>query len=439
MCKIFNFLNFYRILCKFLQLDFETKNQNFENSNKIFGNSKCLIFSLNVINLTILFVFISVDLYKWSFDIERFATLVVVLAMIIRSVANYIVLFSSQAKIKTIYENLPKAYTKYEKKSFNVIKRLKYSRIPSLSGFFISLIAWAEKVFTFKLTEYRQNVIQTDFKIFRASKFLSTVYDIWPFIAIATASLIIIVYESVLYELMIKLNIEFRKLKFLIDEIFENFEENYKNSSQIIILNEFKSKIAKHFENTSKSSPRPGILKHPETSKHQTIKSTVPSRISFDINNNPKIHKHIHKIVDRHVKLLDIRNQIEEVFSCPCLVNLLTGLACLCMEEFCSLIIENLKIRIALALTGITQILVMFIQCHYSQELKDVSSKIADSLYDCKWEDVEDLKARKNLMMILMRSQKSKTLTCWKFVENSFELFGSVKDSCIIIQDYFDV
>lgn len=93
------------------------------------------------------------------------------------------------------------------------------------------------------------------------------------------------------------------------------------------------------------------------------------------------------------------------------------------------MITDNLVTKIVFFGVVASQLVISFIQCFYCQRLKDASLEIADAVYSCNWQDVEDVKVKKHLLMILMRSQKSKTLTCWKFVENSFELFGSVSDT----------
>jgi len=133
------------------------------------------------------------------------------------------------------------------------------------------------------------------------------------------------------------------------------------------------------------------------------------------------------KIIKRHVQLLDIRDELEDIFGPIFLLNLICGSLCLCFEEFHSIITESLSQKIVLFIMGITQCLAIFVQCYYCQQLKDASLSISEAVYDCKWEEIEDVKVKKHLLMILMRSQKSKTLTCWKFAENSFELFGSVR------------
>jgi hypothetical protein len=69
----------------------------------------------------------------------------------------------------------------------------------------------------------------------------------------------------------------------------------------------------------------------------------------------------------------------------------------------------------------------MRLQCDYGQMLKDASLSVADGIYESGWENLEDEKLKKMLMMIIMRSQKSSALTAMKFNEINLEQFAKVK------------
>ena len=69
----------------------------------------------------------------------------------------------------------------------------------------------------------------------------------------------------------------------------------------------------------------------------------------------------------------------------------------------------------------------MRLQCDYGQMLKDVSLSVADGIYESGWENLDDEKLKKMLMMIIMRSQVRSNLKAFGFVVIDKEQFSKVR------------
>jgi len=408
---------------KFFQLELIEKNPKNpkswkENFEKVW---KFVIFGFLVTNMMAFIVTLFLDFYTFPLTAERASLMFVVLVATFRSYVNYLILFTNQNKIKKVIKNLPEFHPLDEEIEFKITKKLKNSRFPSLIGFVFTFLPWIQKFVTLSLTAYRKELIGFEFEFIKNNWFLLGIYNLWPCLVIQMAAGIVIVYESLLYGILILLTVEFQKLKAKVDELkmeihkISNHTQGLKCSRVLEIIQGLGMPgSARDLTNTDfnlKTSCLPKTLKNPQN---------LPKK-------STEVLRKIHKIIDRQVEFFNIQDQLEAIFSPLCLSNLIFGSICLCMEELCSLIVQDVFLKAVLASVVLTQTSYFYIQCSYCQQLKDASLSISDAIYDCKWEEIEDVKVKMHLLMILMRSQRSKTLTCWKFAENSFELFGSVR------------
>jgi 7tm Odorant receptor len=64
--------------------------------------------------------------------------------------------------------------------------------------------------------------------------------------------------------------------------------------------------------------------------------------------------------------------------------------------------------------------------CFYGQMLLDASEKIHMEVFDCGWEGFEDVRLKKMIQFMLMRSQKPQKLTFMGFSDINVEQFRGV-------------
>lgn len=57
-----------------------------------------------------------------------------------------------------------------------------------------------------------------------------------------------------------------------------------------------------------------------------------------------------------------------------------------------------------------------FLLCAFGQDLIDSSLAVSDAVFESDWNNFEDVKLKKSLMMIMIRAQKPMRLTAMNFV-----------------------
>ena len=346
---------------------------------------------------------IIVEYLKPTLTFERMSDISILIVLCVRGHINYFVILKNQEKIQKIIQSLPGFYPLEEQEEFQVNQRLKHTRIPSIIASIVPIIDWIRKVSLGSPADYRKMIFSTDFKIFSSNEFLYAIYNLWPLIVIQVGLLCIVTYDALVHGIIVVLTVELQKLK-----------------SEIL---DIKMRIPRIFVPPTVNL-QSILKKSSKILKHSNSKHILPS---------------ILKIVDKHVHLCEINDKLEEIFASTFLVHFIEGSIILCFTEFNAIVHnDDVIILIIIAVSVFLQNLSFFMQCYYCQLLKDANLSISDAIYDCKWEEIEDIKVKKHLLMILMRSQKSKTLTCWKFAENSFELFGSVSFGVQIALDVLD-
>ncbi|KAL7012354.1 hypothetical protein ACKWTF_014793 [Chironomus riparius] len=384
-----NIVSFVPYLWKVFQYDvIQDDRKSLKNAknlkDKITSVSKSMVFGFYVVNLIGYFLVLVCNIYDEALDVSKLSFFVTIFSILLIVMAKCFLIFKNREKIQKIMQKLPACYSTQDEQDYKVTQQLRWSRFPFLMNLATTFLG----IFISFLTPFDENIYFNSLRFpFMSNAVVYYFANLWIRMMIIVSELLTIVNENIIYGLLIVLTVEFKKLNQKVEEI--------------------KSKIT---ENSRKISKLRNILPGSES-----LSEAITSKITETISN--------------HNQLLDIRDSLEEIFAPAFLINFLCGLVCLCTSEILFLVINDPIHGAAFLSSGISQALIFFVQCNYCQQLKDASLNICDAIYDCKWEDIEDVKVKKHLLMILMRSQKSKTLTCWKFAENSFELFGSFMSS----------
>ena len=383
-------LNFAPFLWTFLQLGSIKSQQK--------SKYQLILSGLHLLNL-ILFFCICFSYLFMDMTFEGLTTAVVLLFLNFRTIVNYLILILNQEKIRIAAQKLQASFGIKDDENFGIFENPKLDYMNEV-GFI------------------------------RNSRTVYAFCYFWSVFTLNFMQLLAIIYDGLVYGMIVVLTVEFMKLKIEIFEMQKEvcYRKSPENLAKTSVTSKFKQKI---IEITRKLSNNP----KDKQQKLQAIKKSIrtqsylqQSSTTSNQTNNKLPETQFHKIINKHSEILEIRDELEEIFSPAFLANIICGGFALCIEEFISFASDNNIQRISVAFTALSQLVTSFMQCYYCQQLKDASLSISDAIYDCKWEEIEDVKVKKHLLMILMRSQKSKTLTCWKFAENSFELFGSVRN-----------
>lgn len=138
------------------------------------------------------------------------------------------------------------------------------------------------------------------------------------------------------------------------------------------------------------------------------------------------IREKVHEHTKRHIVLLQLAAQLDVFFSISFFYNFVVSSMVICCTLFQASIATDIEDFIFNATYCAAVLFAMYIQCFFGQMLKNASSKIVDSVFDCGWEKIYDLKVRRQLLMVLLRAQKPIAITIWRFAEVTIEQFGEV-------------
>lgn len=137
--------------------------------------------------------------------------------------------------------------------------------------------------------------------------------------------------------------------------------------------------------------------------------------------------KYIQELIDRHNKLFDLSNHLQDIYSMSFLVTYSVSSVILCSGLFQIAVVRNDLTTVAFYVPYIGliggQTLML---CIYGQKLIDASESVVEGIYNCEWEDSLDEKFTKQLVLMIQRAQNAKCLTAMNFANVSHETFTTV-------------
>ncbi|KAG5666588.1 hypothetical protein PVAND_014606 [Polypedilum vanderplanki] len=216
---------------------------------------------------------------------------------------------------------------------------------------------------------------------------------LWIIFAGSTLNVILLLTEGFTYGLIVVLIIEFRKLRETFVQIKEKIEEIAKLKKE-------------HFKKRDK-----------ENEKFHDIQTKIN-----DLDAQLKLQ--LQQLLIDHSSLLEIRHDLQKIFSKVFLVNFFTTTFSVCFESFNTITSPDIASFLTNFFGSVCQSWMLFIQCRFSELVKNESFAVAKNAYFCNWEEIESVEIKKKILIILMRSQKSAAFTNWKFSEVSLEQFS---------------
>lgn len=134
--------------------------------------------------------------------------------------------------------------------------------------------------------------------------------------------------------------------------------------------------------------------------------------------------------VDRHNELSASVATVEKIFSFPLFAFIVSSSFFICLCAFEATVMDFTD-SIGMFYYCITSLLQVFIHCLCGQMLKNSCEHLTREVYNCKWEDVENIQVRMSLILMIERSQRPTMITIMKFADISMQRFttASVKNS----------
>ncbi|XP_036141370.1 uncharacterized protein LOC105831971 [Monomorium pharaonis] len=134
----------------------------------------------------------------------------------------------------------------------------------------------------------------------------------------------------------------------------------------------------------------------------------------------------IKDLINRHQKIIDLSDDIEDLFSNIALLQFIWNTMVICCigfvivisigtEEGTTMITKSLIFYVAITLEA-------FVFCYAGEYLSAKSKSIGDAAYECLWYDLTPSECRV-LLFLILRSQKRLTITAGKITDLSLEGF----------------
>jgi 7tm Odorant receptor len=137
--------------------------------------------------------------------------------------------------------------------------------------------------------------------------------------------------------------------------------------------------------------------------------------------------KRLPVLIDRYNSIFGTVKDVEGIFSPYFLVSLVLNSLCICVNLFQVASLADLLKNGLNLLMCILMLLLIGMICFYGQMLLDASEKIHMEVFDCGWEGFEDVRLKKMIQFMLMRSQKPQKLTFMGFSDINVEQFRGVR------------
>ncbi|KAG5683307.1 hypothetical protein PVAND_012594 [Polypedilum vanderplanki] len=365
--KIENLLTFSRTIWKFLMFEYEFEER------QIYGYK---LSSILKIMSKIFFIFVIFDeifytlinsnylfeLYEThEFNFEKLTSAFTYLSALTMVLTRYSCIYFNKDSIRKILNNLPKEYKKSTLQSYKIDKFLmNFLKLIKFHRYFNS------SVIPFMMISIIAELLTTGQKSFPFEikfPFDAFRHDVYPFL------IIWVFFSHILYLLTLLTN------------------ENFIYGLITVISIEFKL-------------------------------------LAINLKNLKEDPENIYHCIKRQNELYKIVEKLQKILAPSFFINFLLSSILLCFTAFISSIANDFMTLITEILFCFVGMLQICIQCFFGQILYDTSSSLVDSIYDCGWENMNDVKLKKLIMIIIIRSQKPAAfslLGIWKITLEQFQ------------------
>lgn len=162
----------------------------------------------------------------------------------------------------------------------------------------------------------------------------------------------------------------------------------------------------------------------------EILKVDFMSINKFPVNERAK---KIAELVDRHNKLLEVSNTLQEIFDMTFLYSYVTSSLMICFIAFQLSLGDSSTYGFYIPYFFMTMGQI-FLLSSFGQKLINSSEAVAGGIYHSGWEDIDDHAFKKQFMLILARSQRVQKFTAMNFTTISLSSFTTVssvmKDGC---------
>ncbi|KAG5669680.1 hypothetical protein PVAND_017563 [Polypedilum vanderplanki] len=165
----------------------------------------------------------------------------------------------------------------------------------------------------------------------------------------------------------------------------------------------------------------------PSTS-YPNLLSKLPPKMSEKEEKKIIITKKVlQKLIERHQKLLETRKLINKIVQLPFSLTFFMISVVLCSIVFRMTIEYSYLLQLIIGL--IINIIKISMQCTFGQMIIDSSNELVDGIYDCGWEEFEDIQMKQLILMAMMRMREPEKFETYGNFEISIEEFGKIMEA----------
>ena len=141
------------------------------------------------------------------------------------------------------------------------------------------------------------------------------------------------------------------------------------------------------------------------------------------------VSSQIKSLIERHNVLLDLCGKLQKIYSPTFLGSfaLSSMIMCICIFQLSTGNADYILYATYLCILAGQ----VFVFCYFGQKLTDSSLGVADGIYENNWPDYNDIKFKKQIVLIIIRAQKPSQLTAMKFAKVSLESFTTVRNKIL--------
>ncbi|XP_028161552.1 odorant receptor 67c-like [Ostrinia furnacalis] len=139
---------------------------------------------------------------------------------------------------------------------------------------------------------------------------------------------------------------------------------------------------------------------------------------------NSKNVQSLEKIIQQHQYLLKLSKDLDDIFKLPNLFNYLVGSLEICTLGF-SLTLGNWSHFLGYVLFLLSVLLQILMMSVFGENIIRESRIVGEAAYLCDWHGM-DRKAKKTILILMIRSHKEQQLTAFKFSVISYRSFSKI-------------
>ena len=147
---------------------------------------------------------------------------------------------------------------------------------------------------------------------------------------------------------------------------------------------------------------------------------------------NKKEISKLHEFISQHQDLIRMHEDIKSSFDFIFFCTFVQGAASISSSGFqllTAVTTGDLVYALMLAATSIVQV---YLYCYFGEKLILESNGVGEKVLASNWNDIEDNRVKKSILMIVFRSQRACKLSGYGFVSLSVETFSNVSEILVL-------